>query len=97
MFTLSPVVYDGFFIHLTDAVEGEEFDLPARKVLVNPVGSSLETAAAHAVAHIRLRHHLTARGDFTEAQCDEADEVGQLVLLGSTWQLHPLELAHVAA
>ena len=98
MFTVSPVTFDGFTIHLAPLTGcGEVFDLPTRTVWVDPTDSSLEAAAAHVVAHIQLRHHLHSRGDFTPAQCDEADGEAERILLASTWQLHPVALVAAAA
>lgn len=92
MFTLANVEYDGWKIYLTPlhGMTGEIFDPPTRTVLIDPVECGLEKAAAHAVAHLRLKHHLTAVGDYTEAHCDEADREADKVLRASAWRLEPL-------
>ena len=88
MFTLSPVRHDGWIIHLTAlcGLSGEIFDPPTRTVLIDPTSTSLEVAAAHAIAHLNMKHHLT-EGDFTEDQCDDADREAVFVLAASSWVL----------
>lgn len=89
MFSLSPVHYDGWTINLTCLLPmtGEICDPPTRTFLIDPSGSTLEVAAAHAVAHLMLKHHLTTAGDFTEEHCDTADIEAERLLRTHTWQL----------
>lgn len=98
MFTLAHIEYDGWKIHLTPlhGLTGEICDPPTRTFLIDPTGSTLELAAAHAIAHLTLRHHLAAPVDFSSEHCDEADEEAERVLRMCAWRLEKTSVPMLA-